>query len=89
MDTTGLVRDADLRAAERLLDEAVARRDALKLPENWAGARESLDREGRKAIEVGAAHFELLEQAGQQVQRARERVIATRRAWLGLPPEGI
>jgi hypothetical protein len=84
MDAVGLIRMSDVVAAERLLDEAVARRDALRQPENWAGARESVDREGRRTLELEAAHFEIREAADLQVQRARQRVIATRRAWCGL-----
>ncbi len=83
MDATGLVRWDDVRAAERLLDEAIARRDALSEPSNWE-AHESLDTEGRRHIHMHAAQFELREHADQQLQRARDRVIAVRRAWAGL-----
>jgi hypothetical protein len=82
-DATGLTSWSDVKAAERLLDEAVARRDALSVPDNWS-AHESVDPNGRRHVHMASAHFELLEYADQQLQRARDRVIAVRRAWVGL-----
>jgi hypothetical protein len=86
-DATGLVSWSDVRAAEKLLEEAVARRAALSEPDNWQ-ANESLDPEGRRHIHFAAAQFELLEHADEAVKRARSRVIATRRAWVGLTEGG-
>jgi hypothetical protein len=85
-DTIGLTTWSDVKAAERLLDEAVARRDALSEPANWS-AHESLDPEGRRHIHMHAAQFELREHADQQLRRARDRVIAVRRSWAGLDGE--
>lgn len=88
-DSTGLTSWSDVRAAEKLLDEAVARRDALKEPDNWSLAHESLDRQGRRGLEFENGHFEMLERASDAITRARQRVIATRRAWAGLDDRGL
>lgn len=61
-DSTGLTTMADVRAAEKLLEEAVARRDALSKPDNW-DATEALDPEGRRSV-----HFRAF-----RVARARRR----------------
>ena len=83
MDSLGTVRSEDLRAAERLLDEAIAKRDALREPENWS-AHEWVDEQGRRKLSVRNVQFELQEHADQQVQRAVQSLFALRRQWLGL-----
>ncbi|MBY0442058.1 MAG: hypothetical protein K2Q25_08005 [Mycobacteriaceae bacterium] len=88
MDATGLVRLDDVRAAEKILDEAIAKRDLLREPDNWPGAYETLNRKGRKVIQLESLNLELAEAADAAVQRARRRVIAVRRAWLGLDDGG-
>jgi hypothetical protein len=78
---------ADVRAAEKLLEEAVARRDALSEPDNW-DATEALDPEGRRSVHFRSGHFGLLEHANASVKRAHDRVLAVRRSWAGLSLDG-
>jgi hypothetical protein len=87
-DSTGLTSWSDVKAAEKLLDEAIARRDALNQPDGWQ-AHESLDPEGRRHVHFNSGHFEMLERADQGLQRARDRVVAVRRAWAGLDARGL
>ncbi len=75
------VKIRDLIAAEEALERA--EQDFLRLnnPDEWS-AWESVDKRGKRSLNVLPAHFERREAAMGRVEAARQQLLATKRAFL-------
>jgi hypothetical protein len=76
------VKIRDLIAAEEALEAAEAEYRRLTTDfDNWS-AYESLDKRGKRTLNVMPAQFERQESAQQNIRAARLQLIATKRAFL-------
>jgi hypothetical protein len=77
-----MVRQEDLDAAQRSYDEALReQQDYERNPAEWSGF-ESLTTEGRKILNLNAAHFDRLEAHRRRVESAHRNLVATRQRFL-------
>ncbi len=77
-----MIKIRDLIAAEEALEAAEA--DYRRLndnPSEWS-AWESVDKQGRRALNVHAGHFERREHAISRVQAAQQQLLAAKRGFM-------
>jgi hypothetical protein len=72
---------ADLEAAERDLDDAESELEESRSPSSWIGF-ETLDKSGRKGIEVMPGSIERQQHLSYRRDAARLYLQSLRRAWL-------
>jgi hypothetical protein len=78
----GYVRVSDLLDAERRLDEALDARDGFaRDPAQWSGW-ESVTDDGRRRLNLTAAHFERADQLQRRVEVAERELVAVRAAFI-------
>ena len=77
-----MIKIRDVIAAEEVLEAAEAEFRRLNDdPSQWA-AFESMDKQGRRTLNVHATHFERREAALAHVQAAHQQLLATKRDFI-------